>query len=446
MERLRKFSHICRLMNAFQNTPEYAAEADRIDELKDFREEFYFPIMNGRPVLYFTGNSLGLQPKTTQDYVLRELEDWATYGVEGHFHARNPWYSYQDILTNQLATLLGAKPSEVVSMNSLTTNLHLLMVSFYRPSRERYKIICEYDAFPSDLYALQSQAAYHGFDPDDAVIYLKPRDGEFVLRHEDVIQAIADAGSSLCTVMLGAVNYFTGQYFNMKEITTAAHRVGATAGFNLAHAAGNVMMKLHDWQVDYACFCSYKYLNAGPGGVSGIFVHEKHGNDASLPRFAGWWGNDPETRFKMPRTFVPAVGARGWQLSNAPVLSMAALKSSLDIFEDAGFDLLQAKSKKLTGYLEFIIREINKAHASSGKPEPVSIITPSDPGQRGCQLSLVMRNNGRAIFEALTNHGIIVDWREPNVIRAAPVPLYNSFTDVYLFGKILSDLLQKELS
>lgn len=429
---------------SFQNTAEFAAAADEADELRSFRDEFYFPMMNGVPVIYFTGNSLGLQPKETQNYILTELEDWATFGVEGHFHARNPWYSYQDILTNQLATLLGAKPSEVVSMNSLTTNLHLLLVSFYRPTKERYKIICEYDAFPSDLYAVQSQAAFHGFNPDDAIIYLKPREGEYTLRTEDILAAIKDAGSSLATVMLGAVNYYTGQYFDLEKITAAAHQVGATSGYNLAHATGNVSMKLHDWKVDYACFCSYKYMNAGPGGVSGIFVHEKHGKDASIPRFAGWWGNDPDTRFKIPRTFVPAEGARGWQQSNAPVLSMAALKASLDIFEDAGFDLLLQKSQQLTAFLQFVIEQINASHVAKGKPAPITIITPLDSASRGCQLSLIIRKNGRSLYEQLTNHGIIVDWREPDVIRAAPVPLYNSFTDVYAFGKIVSDLLDKE--
>ena len=430
------------MKNTFQNSASHAAFLDENDELKHFRDEFYIPIMNGKPVVYFTGNSLGLQPKLTQEYVIRELEDWATYGVEGHFHARQPWYSYQDILTNQLATLLGAKPVEVVSMNSLTTNLHLLLVSFYRPTKQRYKIICEYDAFPSDLYALQSQVEFHGFNPDDAIIYLKSREGEFTLRTEDILSAISENADSLATVMLGAVNYYTGQYFDVEKITAAGHKAGATVGFNLAHATGNVKMKLHDWQVDYACFCSYKYLNAGPGSVSGIFVHEKFAKDNSILRFAGWWGNDPDTRFKIPRTFIPAEGARSWQLSNAPIFSMAALKASLDVFEDAGFDLLLKKSESLTAYLEFIIEEINREHVLSGEEEPISIITPSDSSNRGCQLSLIIGKNGKQMFEKLTGHGIITDWREPNVIRVAPVPLYNSFTDVYVFGKIVSDILK----
>jgi kynureninase len=423
----------------FQNTLEFALQSDRADSLNSFRERFYFPQVNGKDAVYFTGNSLGLQPRTTQHYILNELEDWATYGVEGHFHARMPWFSYQDFLTEQIAGLLGAKPVEVVSMNSLTTNLHLLMISFYRPTPARYKIICEYDAFPSDLYAVQSQAAFHGFDPEKAVVYLKPREGEVALRDKDVVQAICEHGDTVATVMLGAVNYYTGQFFDIPAITTAAHEVGATCGFNLAHAAGNVSLRLHDWQADYACFCSYKYLNAGPGGVSGIFVHERHADDAALPRLAGWWGNDPDTRFKMPRTFVPAKGARSWQQSNAPVLSMAALKASLDIFREAGMDRLRSKSEQLTGYLEFIVRSLNAA-----LPEPlIRIITPENPVRRGCQLSLVFKHHGKTLFRKLTERGVIVDWREPDVIRAAPVPLYNSFEDVYRFGEILADELKQ---
>ncbi|MFN8144649.1 MAG: kynureninase [Bacteroidia bacterium] len=420
-----------------QNSLEFSRKKDAGDPLKNFKDQFYFPLINGIPVKYFTGNSLGLQPKSAQEYVLNEMEDWATWGVEGHFHARMPWFHYQDILTNQLASLLGAKADEVVSMNSLTTNLHLLLISFYRPTATRYKIICEYDAFPSDLYAVQSQASFHGFDPENAIVYLKPREGEYCLRTEDILESIRLHGDSLATVMLGAVNYYTGQYFDLEKITSAAHAVGATCGYNLAHATGNVQMKLHDWNVDYACFCSYKYLNAGPGGVSGIFVHERHGNNASLPRLAGWWGNDPATRFTMPRNFVPASGARGWQLSNAPVLSMAALKASLDIFEKAGMNALSAKSKSLTNYLEFILNEINDHFKKEKDFIPVKIITPLNPDERGCQLSLILSKNGKDIYKQLTEKGVIVDWREPDVIRVAPVPLYNSFEDVFCFGQLL---------
>ena len=426
----------------YQNTLDFALQMDQQDPLRSFRDRFYFPQINGKDAFYFTGNSLGLQPKTTQHYLMNELEDWATFGVEGHFHARMPWYSYQDFLTNQIAELLGAKSEEVVSMNSLTTNLHLLMVSFYRPTSTRYKIICEYDAFPSDLYAVQSQAAFHGFDPEKAIVYLRPRDGEVTLRDEDVIDAFREHGDTVATVMLGAVNYYTGQFFKLDKIAESAHAVGATVGFNLAHAAGNVELKLHEWNVDYACFCSYKYLNSGPGGVSGIFVHERHASNKELPRLAGWWGNDPDTRFKIPRNFVPAYGARSWQQSNAPVLSMAALKASLDIFSAAGMmKPLAEKSRQLTGFLEFIINNIN---ASLPKPL-IRIITPADPARRGCQLSLVFNEKGSAIFSELTKRGCIVDWREPDVIRVAPVPLYNSFEDIFQFGQLLAEVIDEQV-
>lgn len=428
-------------MTNFINSKAFALEMDQKDPLRSFRDRFYFPQMNGKDVVYFTGNSLGLQPKSTQDLVLKELEDWASWGVEGHFHARNPWFSYQDILTEQIASLLGAKPIEVVAMNSLTTNLHLLMVSFYRPGKTRYKILCEYDLFPSDLYALQSQSSFHGFDPDDAIIALQAREGEYALRTEDILQSIEKNKDSLCTIMLGAVNYYTGQFFDIDKITKAAHAIGATVGYNLAHAAGNVPLRLHDWDVDFACFCSYKYLNASPGGVSGIFVHEKFAHDKTLPRFAGWWGNDPETRFKMPRNFEPAAGARSWQLSNAPVLGMAALKASLDVFQEAGMDRLHEKSKALTGFLVKIIEEINEKNVSAGKSKPIKIITPLTASDRGCQLSLIISERGKDVYKKLMEAGIIVDWREPDVVRVAPVPLYNSFSDVFAFGNLLQELV-----
>ncbi len=425
----------------FENTISFAKSVDGKDPLGNFRDRFYFPIIGGKHAIYLTGNSLGLQPKQTQDYVLRELEDWATYGVEGHFHAGLPWYHYKEFLSEPMARLLGTKKDEVVLMNSLTVNLHLLMVSFYRPDNKRYKIICEYDAFPSDLYAVQSQAAFHGFNPDEAIIYLKPRDGEYCLRTEDILKSISDAGDALATVMLGAVNFYTGQYFELEKITAAAHQAGAACGFNLAHAAGNVLMKLHEWNVDFACFCSYKYLNAGPGSVSGIFVHEKHFGK-NLPQFAGWWGNDPETRFSMPRKFVPVKAASAWALSNDPVLSMSALKASLDIFDEAGIENLRSKSEQLTGYLEFIIEEINLRlqHSTDFR---LGIISPREKNARGCQLSIVAHGLGKDLFNRLTAEGVLCDWREPNVIRAAPVPLYNSFEDVFRFGEILEKLLLK---
>jgi kynureninase len=428
----------------YENCLVFATNADQNDPLKKYRDRFYIPMMHGKEVIYFTGNSLGLQPKTTQEYITKELEDWATYGVEGHFHARNPWFHYKEFLKDAVARLLGAQPSEVAVMNSLTVNLHLLLVSFYRPTTSRYKIICEYDAFPSDLYAIQSQTAFHQQDPDDAIIYLKAREGEYCLRTEDIVKAIDEAGDSLATVMLGAVNYYTGQYFDIQKITGAAHRAGATCGFNLAHAAGNVLMKLHDWNVDFACFCSYKYLNAGPGSVSGIFVHETN-FEKNLPQFAGWWGNDPATRFTMPRTFKPVKSAAAWALSNDPVISMAALKASLELFDEAGIEQLHQKSELLTGYLEFVVHEISKP--TIGNPEYrnglINIITPAAAEERGCQLSLVFAEKGKTIFKKLTELGVLADWREPDVIRIAPVPLYNSFEDIYRFGAILKQEIEK---
>ena len=428
-------------MISFENDDHFARRLDESDPLKDFRNRFYIPLHNSKEVIYLNGNSLGLQPKNTQDYILKELEDWATFGVEGHFQARMPWFSYQDFLTDQIALLLGAKPVEVVAMNSLTTNLHLLLISFYRPTKKRFKIICEYDAFPSDLYALQSQVAYHGYDPEEAIITLNPREGEYLIRDEDILNIIDLHKDSLATVMLGAVNYYTGQFFDLKKIAEATHAAGATVGFNLAHATGNVLMNLHEWNVDYACFCSYKYLNAGPGSVSGIFVHERFADDLTIPRFAGWWGNEPDTRFKMPRKFVPARGARSWQLSNAPVLSMAALKASLDIFSEAGLDRLRIKSEKLTGYLEFIVNQINSKFIQNGKEAPIKIISPHHASQRGCQLSFIIVKEGKNLFNKLTAQGVISDWREPDVLRVAPVPLYNTFQDVFRFGQLLEGSL-----
>ena len=328
----------------FKNTLDYAQFLDSQDPLRTFRDKFYIPLMHGKEAVYFTGNSLGLQPKKTQDYVLNELEDWANYGVEGHFHARNPWMSYHEIFTTQLASLTGALPHEVVAMNQLTVNLHLLMVSFYRPSTKRFKIICEAKAFPSDQYAMESQVLHHGYRYEDAVIEVHPREGEYTLRTEDIIASIEEHGDSIALVLFSGVNYYTGQLFDMEAITVAAHKAGAYAGFDLAHAAGNVPLSLHEWNVDFACWCSYKYLNSGPGGVSGIFIHERHSSDTSIPRFAGWWGHDKENRFLMEQGFKPIPSAEGWQLSNAPVLSMAAHKAALDTFDEAGWDKVFSKA------------------------------------------------------------------------------------------------------
>lgn len=421
----------------FENKLAFAQELDAQDPLKHFREKFYLPIVNGKPAVYFTGNSLGLQPKTTQDYVLNELEDWASFGVEGHFHARNPWMPYHENFPRQLSALVGCKENEVVVMNSLTVNLHLLMVSFYRPTKERFKIICEAKAFPSDQYALESQVRYHGFDPAVAIVEVAPRDGEHTIRQEDILQVIQEQGASVALVLFGGVNYYTGQVFDMKAITDAAHAVGAYAGFDLAHAAGNVELQLHDWKVDFACWCSYKYLNSGPGGVAGIYIHEKHAADTSMPRFAGWWGYKKETRFLMEKGFQAIPTAEGWQLSNAPVLSMAAHKASLDIFEEAGMERLHVKRKMLSDYLLFIIEQCN-ARATG---DFIEVITPTNENERGCQVSLLMKKDGRKIFDELTRQGVIADWREPNVIRIAPVPLYNSFEEVFRFGEVVKSLI-----
>lgn len=419
----------------FENSAAFAQQQDKADVLRDYRDKFYFPQLNGRNVLYFTGNSLGLQPRTTQDYVLTELEDWASFGVEGHFHARNPWLSYHEILTDKTARLVGAKPEEVVVMNQLTVNLHLLLVSFYRPTKQRHKIICEAKAFPSDLYALQSQIKFHGFDPQTSLIRMVPRPGEHNLRTEDILAEIEKNKDELSLVLFGGVNYYSGQVMDMKTICAASHKVGAVCGFDLAHAAGNLKLSLHDWNLDFACWCSYKYLNSGPGGVAGVFVHERHLKNTELPLFAGWWGHEKETRFKMGPDFVPMQTAERWQLSNAPVLSMSAYKASLDIFDEVGMDKLVEKSKKLTAYLEFVIIEVNKQVATNEKQ--YEILTPAD---RGCQLSVIAHGRGKEMFNELLKNGVISDWREPNVIRMAPVPLYNSFIDVYEFGQILMKL------
>ena len=419
----------------YQNTIEFANSLDEKDSLKHFREKFFIPQHNGKDCIYFTGNSLGLQAKTTSKYVQQELDDWASLGVEGHFHARNPWLPYHEIFPKQLSKIVGCKENEVVVMNQLTVNLHLLMVSFYRPTKQRYKIICEAKAFPSDQYAFETQAAYHGFNAADAVIEVSPREGEHTLRTDDILSTIQQHGDSVAVVLFGGVNYYTGQLFDMKAITDAAHAVGAYAGFDLAHAAGNVELHLHDWNADFACWCSYKYLNSGPGGVAGVYIHEKHVANKDLPRFAGWWGYKKETRFKMEKGFEPIPTAEGWQLSNAPVLSMAAHKAALDVFEEAGMEKLHVKRKLLTGYLHFVLNDINS------KQKALEIITPSSEAERGCQVSILMLKDGKKIFDKLTKEGVIADWREPNVIRIAPVPLYNSFDDIYRFGKIIQSIV-----
>lgn len=424
----------------FENTLEFAERLDEQDDLKTFRNDFYIPLVNGKECIYLTGNSLGLQPKTTQDHVLNELEDWANYGVEGHFYARNPWLSYHENFSGSLANIVGALPSEVVAMNQLTVNLHLLMVTFYRPTEKKYKIICEAKAFPSDQYALESQVRLHGFDYDKAVIEVAPRPGEHSIRTEDILDAIQLHKEELALVLFGGVNYYNGELFDIETITKAAHLAGVYAGFDLAHAAGNVALRLHDWEVDFACWCSYKYLNSGPGGVSGVYIHEKHATNPGLLRLAGWWGYKKEARFEMKKGFEAIPSAEGWQLSNAPVLSMAAHKASLEIFDKAGMEKLIVKGNLLSSYLIFILDELNNASVDPA----IGIITPREATRRGCQVSMLMLRDGKRIFEALKKHGVIADWREPNVIRAAPVPLYNSFRDVFTFGSLLKQFLENK--
>jgi len=423
---------------SYQNTLDFAKGLDEKDSLKNFRSKFFIPQHNGKDSVYFTGNSLGLQPKTTSKYVQQELDDWAKLGVEGHFQAKNPWMRYHEIFPKQLSKIVGCKENEVVVMNQLTVNLHLLMVSFYRPTTQRYKIICEAKAFPSDQYAFETQANYHGYKAEDAVIEVFPREGEHTLRTEDILSVVKEHGESVAVVLFGGVNYYTGQLFDLKAITEAAHSVGAYAGFDLAHAAGNVELQLHDWNVDFACWCSYKYLNSGPGGVAGAYIHEKHVTNNELPRFAGWWGYKKETRFKMGKGFEPIPTAEGWQLSNAPILLMAAHKASLDIFEEAGMERLHEKRKQLAAYLHFVLNDINRRQVE----KVLEIITPANDVERGCQVSIMMLKDGKRVFDELTKQGVIADWREPNVIRIAPVPLYNSFEDIFRFGEIINSILK----
>ena len=415
----------------FESSLEFAKKMDANDPLNAFREKFLFPDFHKKDIIYFTGNSLGLQPKSTRKMIEEELDDWAKYGVEGHFMSRRPWYSYHEQLTELSAYVVGAKPIETVITHSLTTNIHLLMVSFYQPNGKRTKILCEKKAFPSDKYALMSQLEFHGYDKEH-LIEIGPRDGEETIKHEDILDAIEKHKDELALVFMGGVNYYTGQFFNLKEITKAGHQAGAVVGFDLAHAAGNVNLSLHDWNIDFATWCSYKYLNSSPGGVSGIFVHEKHAENAELKRFAGWWGHDKEQRFLMEDKFIPIKGAEGWQLSNAPVLGMAAHLASLQIFKEAGMERIGSKRDLITAYLEYLILKV-----SAENEDFLKIITPNSIFDRGSQLSLVLKKDGKKKFDLLTEQGIIADWREPNVIRIAPAPLYNSFEDCWHFAEVL---------
>lgn len=420
-----------------QNSLEFALKSDKSDELSDYRQKFFIPEVNGQEALYFTGNSLGLQPKSAKSHLVQELDDWAKYGVEGHFEAKNPWVSYHKILSEPFAKLVGAHTHEVVAMNGLSVNLHLMLVSFYQPKGKRTKIICEAKAFPSDQYVLESQVKFHGLNPKDTIVEVSPREGEHCIREEDIISCIQDVGDELALVFWGGVNYYTGQVFDMSNITKEAKKVGAYVGFDLAHGVGNIALNLHDWQVDFASWCSYKYLNSGPGSVSGVFVHDKHKNNTELPRFSGWWGHDEERRFLMEKEFVPMSGAEGWQLSNAPVFSMASCKASMDIFDEVGMPNLIAKSRKLTNFMELVFNDISDRYDNCN----FEIITPKEERYRGCQLSILMHGQGKDMFDFISREGVIADWREPNVIRLAPVPLYNSFEDIFKLGQIIEKAL-----
>jgi kynureninase len=418
---------------SFGSTIDFARQEDEKDALRSFRDEFWIPVSpSDESVIYLTGNSLGLQPKSTAAYLNEVLNDWKHLGVEAHFAAENAWMPYHELLSPSMASLVGAEVSEVVVMNSLSVNLHLLMASFYRPSSDRYGILIEADAFPSDQYAVSSQISWHGFDPATGVHSLAPREGASCLDTEDILAYLDSHGHEIALVLLGGVNYYTGQFFDINAIRTAAHRNGCVFGLDLAHAAGNVALSLHDWDVDFAAWCSYKYLNAGPGGPGSVFVHDRHARSFDIPRLAGWWGHDKSSRFRMPNQFRPITGAEGWQLSNPSILAMAALRASLDVFDRAPEESRVSKSRRLTGFLEHLLQLLC--------PD-VHVITPSDPAQRGAQLSLRVPS-GRNVFEVLHAHHVITDWREPDVIRVAPVPLYNTFEDIYSFVTILSNALK----
>ncbi len=415
-----------------------AQRLDAEDTLAKFRDAFHIPLHEGKPMIYFTGNSLGLAPKTAAAALQQELDDWARWGVEGHFHATNPWFSYHEWFSDALAPLVGAKPLEVVAMNQLTVNIHLLLASFYKPDQQRYKIICEAKAFPSDQYALQTHIQWHGLDPKEVLIEIAPKDGKHTIDTAQLIEAIETAGDTLALVFIGGVNYYTGQVFDMPNITAAAHKAGAKAGFDLAHAVGNISLQLHEWNVDFACWCSYKYLNSGPGSVSGIFIHERHATNTGQHRLAGWWAQQKDVRFLMEPEFKPTPTAEGWQMSNAPVFSMAAHRAALKIFHEAGIENVFDKGGQLAAFTKEIIQAVNEALPNA----PIEMITPMLMAESGCQVSLRFHHSGKAVFDALTAKGVMVDWREPDVIRLAPVPLYNRFEEIVHFGNIILEILQ----
>ncbi|MFT6722324.1 MAG: kynureninase [Flavobacteriaceae bacterium] len=422
----------------FRNHIEFAQKLDLNDPLKEYRDMFHIPKHKGAAVSYFTGNSLGLQPKTARKYVEQIMKDWEDLAVDGHFYAKEPWWEYHEMLAAPLAKIVGAKLSEVSVMNTLTVNLHFLMVSFYRPTATRYKILCEEKAFPSDQYMFQSQVKFHGLDPTLAIVEIAKRPGEDFWRKEDLLAAIDEHGDSLALVLMGGVNYYNGQVFPMQEITSAAKEKGAYVGWDLAHAAGNVPLDLHNWGVDFASWCSYKYLNSGPGNAAAIYIHEQYLNRTDLPRFEGWWGSDKDLRFKMQTSFVPMSNADAWQVSNAPILAMAPFLASLEIFNKVGMEALWSKQKLLVGFLEHILKEVSQA-----SPFEIRVITPKE---RGSQLSVYFAKHGRTIFDSLMAEGFVTDWREPNVMRFAPVPLYTTFEDIYRLGLMLERSIKNALN
>ena len=416
------------------NSRAFAEERDHKDPLHQFRDQFHFPVnAEGQPKIYLCGNSLGLQPKQTSEYVQQELTDWAKYGVEGHTNAKTPWLTSHEDLSAPMAKIVGALPEEVVVMNTLTVNLHLMMVSFYKPTKKRFKILIESDAFPSDKYAVESQLKFHNIDPEKGLILWQPRKGEHICRHEDFEALLEQHKDEIALVMVGSTNYYSGQAFDLKRIAKSCQDDNITVGFDLAHGAGNIQPNLHDIGADFAVWCTYKYLNSGPGSIGGCFVHQKHIKSQNINRFVGWWGHNKDSRFNMRVGFDPTPTAEGWQLSNPPILSLAGTRSSLDLFEKAGFDNLRKKSIELTGFLEFLIDELDDTS--------ISILTPRTPEERGCQLSIQMKNADRSLFDQLTAKGVVADWREPDVIRIAPAPLYNSFTDVFEFVQRLKHCL-----
>jgi len=418
----------------YKATKEFAKEMDQNDPLEKYRNSFYFPEhRSGEEAIYLCGNSLGLQPKSAKKHIEAVLDDWRNLGVKGHFEGENPFATYHEGLGEKMARIVGAQKNEVVAMNSLTVNLHFMMVSFYKPTQKRYKILIEKNAFPSDQYAVKSQIEFHGFDVEKGLIEVEPREGEDLIRTEDIIDLIHKEGEEIALIMIGGLNYYTGQAFEMERITQAGHEQGCTVGFDLAHGAGNLELHLHDWDVDFAVWCTYKYMNSGPGGIAGCFVHDRHLKRKDLPRFAGWWGHDKATRFLMDDTFVPIQSAEGWQMSNETVLSMAALKASLEIFDEVGMKALIKKSRLLTAYLAYLIDSLDT--------DRIQIISPKKPESRGAQLSIRVVNSDRSLFKTISDKGVIADWREPDVIRIAPAPLYNNFSDVFNFVQILKEAL-----